>query len=202
MIMDQRLFLELLRYTPQHLDITHLLHFAMVIRVFVFIFSYPEQLKRWPCHSLSHSLNKLTLLFFTYKEQSKRHLIRAMRRHDLTNTMTVSKTKAMTKTFREHLQGAILETCDLWDICSEWWGDLTKKKTMTNTNTKTKTLTKTNTSREHHQRMIQTLVTFQTFDRSDEEIWPEQKIQWQRQIQRQRQWQRQIHLENTIKERP
>ena len=41
---------------------------------------------------------------------------------------------------------------------------------MTNTNTKTKTLTKTNTSREHHQRMIQTLVTFQTFDRSDEEI--------------------------------
>ena len=31
----------------------------------------------------------------------------------------------MTNTFREHLQRAILETCDLWDILSEWWGDMT-----------------------------------------------------------------------------
>ena len=28
-------------------------------------------------------------------------------------------------TFREHLQSAILETCDIWDIWSEWWGDMT-----------------------------------------------------------------------------
>ena len=52
------------------------------------------------------------------------HLIRVMRRHDLTkkNTMTKTKTKTKTKTmtktntFREHLQRAILETCDLSDI--------------------------------------------------------------------------------------
>ena len=32
---------------------------------------------------------------------------------------------------RAHPQDAILETCDLYDICSEWWGDLTwPKKTL------------------------------------------------------------------------
>ena len=47
-----------------------------------------------------------------------RHLIRVMRRDDLTkkktNTKANTKTKTMTKTntFREHLQRAILETCD------------------------------------------------------------------------------------------
>ena len=47
------------------------------------------------------------------------YFIRVMRRHDLTNkkkmtnTMTMTKIKTMTTTFREHLQGAILETCDL-----------------------------------------------------------------------------------------
>ena len=35
---------------------------------------------------------------------------------------------AKTNTFREHLQGAILETCDLWDTWSEWWGDRTWPK--------------------------------------------------------------------------
>ena len=29
-----------------------------------------------------------------------------------------------TNTFREHRQRATLEPCDLWDIWSEWWGDL------------------------------------------------------------------------------
>ena len=48
-----------------------------------------------------------------------RHLITVMRRQDLTKkkikTKTKTKTKTMTKTitFREHLQRAILETCDL-----------------------------------------------------------------------------------------
>ena len=46
-----------------------------------------------------------------------RHLIRVMRRHDLTKkkTMTKTKTKAIAKTdtFREHLQRAILVTCDI-----------------------------------------------------------------------------------------
>ena len=67
-----------------------------------------------------------------------RHLIRVMRRHDLTKKKTMTKTKTNTKTktktmtktntFREHLQRAILETCDLWDIWSEWWGDMTWPK--------------------------------------------------------------------------
>ena len=35
---------------------------------------------------------------------------------------------AKTNTFKEHLQRAILETCDLWDIWSEWWGDKTWPK--------------------------------------------------------------------------
>ena len=46
-----------------------------------------------------------------------RHLIRVMRRQDLTKklivTKTNTKTKTMRNTFREHLQGAILGTCDL-----------------------------------------------------------------------------------------
>ena len=37
------------------------------------------------------------------------------------------------------IQRATLETCDLWDICSEWWEDMTWPKKMTKTNTKTKT---------------------------------------------------------------
>ena len=51
-----------------------------------------------------------------------RHLIRVMRRHDLTNkktmtkTMTMTKTKTMTKTLRERPQRVIPETYDLSDI--------------------------------------------------------------------------------------
>ena len=68
-----------------------------------------------------------------------RHLIRVMRGHELTNKIMMTMTKTnrvtrghgltnkMTKTnrLREHLQRATLETCDLWDIWSEWWGDMT-----------------------------------------------------------------------------
>ena len=39
---------------------------------------------------------------------------------------------------------------------------------MRKTKTKTKTITKTNTIRKHFQRAIQDLVTFETFDQSDE----------------------------------
>ena len=52
-----------------------------------------------------------------------------MRGYDLTNkkTMTKTMTKIMTmkNTFGEHLQRVTLETCDLWDILSEWWEDMT-----------------------------------------------------------------------------
>ena len=63
-----------------------------------------------------------------------------------------------TNTFRGHQKRAISETCDLWDIWSEWWEDMTwpTKKTMTKTNTKT------NTFRELLQRAI--LVTCDIWD--------------------------------------
>ena len=46
--------------------------------------------------------------------------------HDQKN-FTKTKTKTKTKEFWEHLLRAILETCDLWNICSERWEDMTKK---------------------------------------------------------------------------
>ena len=46
-------------------------------------------------------------------------------RNKKTTTKTNTKTKAMTKTFRDHLQRAIFETLDLWDIWSEWRGNMT-----------------------------------------------------------------------------
>ena len=54
-------------------------------------------------------------------------LMGVMRKHDLTNNTTTTNTKTqtntitMTNTFREHLQRAIFETLDLWDIWSESW---------------------------------------------------------------------------------
>ena len=55
--------------------------------------------------------------------------------------MTMTKTT----TFWERILRAILETCDLWDICSEWWEDVTRPTKLTKTNTKKKTKTKTKT---------------------------------------------------------
>ena len=59
--------------------------------LFLIIFSCPQQLNRWPCHSLSHSLT-----------------------HSVTHSLT----------FTFAIQRATLDTCDLWDIWSEWWGDM------------------------------------------------------------------------------
>ena len=47
----------------------------------------------------------------------------------MTKTNTKKKTMTTTNTFREHLQGAILGTCDLWDTWSEWWENMTWKTT-------------------------------------------------------------------------
>ena len=82
--------------------------------------------------SLSQSVSQ-GLLIFESSQHSRVTLwafwqfIRVMRGLDLTNKKTVTKTKtmAMANTLREHLQRAILETCDLWDIWSKWWGDMT-----------------------------------------------------------------------------
>jgi len=54
----------------------------------------------------------------TWPDQKKRR----------TKTNTKTKTMTKTNTIREPCQRAILETCDLWDIWSEWWEDLTWPK--------------------------------------------------------------------------
>ena len=77
-----------------------------------------------------------------------------------------------TNTFREHIQRVIIETCDLWDIWSEWlWDKNDQKKIMRKTNTKAKTMTmtKTNTFREHTQRAI--LETCDLWDIWSEWLW-------------------------------
>ena len=71
-----------------------------------------------------------------------RHLIRVTRRHDLTK----KRQKTKTKTFKEHLQRAILETCYLSF-------DQSEKKTWPDQKN-TKTMTKTNTFWEHLERAI------------------------------------------------
>ena len=56
-------------------------------------------------------------------------LIEELRRHDLayTKTNTKTKMKTLTRTFRINPQRAIIETCDLWNIWSEWWGHLQRQ---------------------------------------------------------------------------
>ena len=72
-----------------------------------------------------------------------------------TKTNTNTKTMTMTNTFREHPERTIFETCDLWNICSEWWENTNwPKGTKTKTTTKTKTMTIINTFREHLQKTI------------------------------------------------
>ena len=106
-----------------------------------------------PCTSLITR----SFYFLTSKSDPRdlwplRHMIRVMMRHDLTNKKTMTKTNTKTKTmtmtmtmtntntFGEHIQRVILETCDFWDIWSEWWWDMArpKKEIMTKTHTKTK----------------------------------------------------------------
>ena len=66
-----------------------------------------------------------------------RHLIRVMRRHDLSNkkTMTMTMTKTISKTISEHPQSTILESCDLWDLRPDWWDMTWPRQTMTMTMT-------------------------------------------------------------------
>ena len=76
-------------------------------------------------------------------------------RESVTNIRYV-KTMTKTNTFRQHLQRAILETCDLWDIWLEWWGDMTwPKKRQWQTQRHLE-----NTFKEQYLRLL----NFQTFD--------------------------------------
>ena len=119
-------------------------------------FSCPGQLNRWPCHSLTDSLRTLLIvtqktiqltsdfpdiwsewwgdMSWPTKRQRQRHIqqrhhlriwdfenrqITARNHHDLAN-IGWNNLKIMTV--------AILETCDIYDIWSKWWGDLTWPK--------------------------------------------------------------------------
>ena len=89
----------------------------------------------------------------------------------------------MTEIFREHPQRVILETFDPWDMWwEETWPDQPKDYDKDKDNDKDK---------PNDKNISRTLAksAFETFDQSDEEIWPDlQKRQWQ--------WQ----LKNTFKE--
>ena len=56
---------------------------------------------------------------------SVEHLIRVVRKHDLTNKKTTTKTKTMTNIFWEHLKRVIFVTFNHWGIWSEWWENTT-----------------------------------------------------------------------------
>ena len=97
-----------------------------------------------------------------------RHLIRVMRRHNLAKKKTMTKTN----TFREHIQRAIPDTSDLWDIWSEWWEDITWPKKRQWQRQWQWQIHLESTLKERSQRLL----TFETFDQSDEKTWPDQKI--------------------------
>ena len=89
---------------------------------------------------VTHSLSEWGTFLKTQQQSDPRdlrplrHLIRMISRHDLTKKKTMTKTKAKTKTITKtntigkNFQKAIQETCDLWNIWSEWWEDLTWPK--------------------------------------------------------------------------
>ena len=95
--------------------------------------------KRWEFASKRFPLLLSTFYFqlfsgvlINYFVTSGSHFFLVMRWHDLTKKYTYPHTYLSTylptylSTYlREHPQGGILETCDLYDIWSEWWGDLT-----------------------------------------------------------------------------
>ena len=122
-----------------------------------YVFSCPEQLNRWPCHSLSQSVTEF--YFWHYR--------------------------------------VTLETCDLWDICSEWLEDMTWP-----TNLQNKYKDKDN-DKDTDKDILRTPPKSNPRDLDlwdicsewwEDMTWPKN---WQWKIQRQRQWQRQRHFENT-----
>ena len=58
--------------------------------VFFGIFSCPQQLNRWPCHTLPQSLTHFYFWHYRATLWPLRHLIRVIRRHDLTNILRLT----------------------------------------------------------------------------------------------------------------
>ena len=74
-------------------------------------------------------------------------------------------------------QRATPETCDHWDIWSEWWRDMTRQKQLQEPR---QIQIQRQWQRQIHLEISfndrsKSLVTFETFDQSEEEIWPDQK---------------------------
>ena len=94
------------------------------------VFSYPEQLNRWPCLSLglSGTTNNQTLQSDPRDLRPLRHLIRVMKRHDLTKKFFLPTYLPV------HLPQSTPSRCDSRDLWPLWhlfrvmrWPDLTKK---------------------------------------------------------------------------
>ena len=124
-----------------------------------------------------------------------------MRKHDLTNknttTNTKTKTITMANTFRKHLSRAIFETCDLWDIWSEWWENMTwpTKRQRQRQIQRQWQIHLENTFKERSLR----IVTLKTLAQSHEKTWPAKKDYEKNKVKdKTRQWQ--IRFENTLKE--
>ena len=100
----------------------------MLVSGYVGIFSCPQQLNRTHCPSLGPSVHPLPLtirVFTTLQSDPRdlwplRHLIRVMRRHDLTKKYLPTYIPTHLPTYlctsiREQPKGAIIGTCDIWD---------------------------------------------------------------------------------------
>ena len=111
--------------------------------------------------------------------------------------MTNKSTRTMTMTFWEHSHRAFPETCDLWDNRSELWWDMTWP-------TKRQWHDEHKGQRQRQWHLESTLsewplrlVTFETFDQSDEDTWPDQQKDKDKDIERVS-WKRFVTLETLI----
>ena len=107
----------------------------------------------WVC-----SFNLTSLFTVTYKSVNGTKpailfIFLAVQNSSIGDLVTDSLTHS---TFTFDLQRATQETRDLWDIWSEWWGDMTWLR-MT------------------YQEQSLRLATIETFDQCDEETWPDWK---------------------------
>ena len=114
-------------------------------------------------------LYKLFLSFFFHQEDE--HI--SKRPADFTTPVIQAQDPTQRKRPRQHLQKTKTKTIFAKDLPTSLPPRNSilrlKTKTMTKTKTNTKTMAKTNTFREHLHRTTQRLLTFETFDQSDEE---------------------------------
>ena len=97
-------------------------------------FSCPQQLNRWPCHSLSnfyfwhYRVTLETCDLWDIWSEWWGDMTWPKKIYLPTTYLPTYLPTYLCTSFREHQIGAILETCDLWDIWSERWEDMTWSK--------------------------------------------------------------------------